>query len=180
MAFRFLAEDFDRYIKKGKPGDGVHNGRHIWDDLLDQLTAKFGVPFSPAAWKTHGDWLELLWLAPYKSPRGTWANQAQFFLSRSIQDKKLHFGLCIESQPLKGNTSASDRDGWCFLQQLQDENFARVLDALLTNNDWDATIRDWSDKLHSVAKNSAEIAAALGNLEQDSGWNCVYPENVGC
>ena len=173
MTFRFLAEDFDRYIKKGKPGDGVHNGRHIWDDLLDQLKAKFGVPFSPAAWKTHGDWLELLWLAPYKSPRGTWANQAQFFLSRSIQDKKLHFGLCIEFEPLKGNTSASDRDGWCFLQQLQDEKFARVLDALLTNNDWDATIRDWSDKLHSVAKNSAEIAAALGNLEQDSGWN-VY------
>ena len=46
MAFRFLAEDFDRYIKKGKPGDGVHNGRHIWDDLLDLLRAKFGVRFS--------------------------------------------------------------------------------------------------------------------------------------
>ena len=128
MAFRFLAEDFDRYIKKGKPGDG---GRHIWDDFLDLLRAKFGVRFSPTLGNPGKDWLDTLWLAPKGSTTRTWTNQAQFVLARSIVEKKLRYGLSVECAPLPDSEqpdSVVDRDGWRLLSELNDQDFKRQID----------------------------------------------------
>ena len=116
MAFCFTEEDFRRYVKKEE-----HGGRHIWDDLQEQLGELFGVPFSSVPYIARGDRLQRMWFAPKGGPRSIWSNQAQFFLGRNITEKQLTFGLEIERSPQADITAlklAPDLDALRLIAQL--------------------------------------------------------------
>jgi hypothetical protein len=170
MAFRFTEEDFKRYVKQTE-----HGGRHIWHELQDKLEALLGVPFSAVPYIARGDRLGVLWFAPRETPRSriSWANQAQFFLSRSIEDKKLSFGLMIEcASPSEVAQSGldPDRDGVRFIELLEkDTEFTYKIDQLLAQKDWSIVLDEWEKGWHSP-RSSVELLDALKQMPEEQGW----------
>jgi energy-coupling factor transporter ATP-binding protein EcfA2 len=169
MAFRFTEEDFNRYVKKEE-----HGGRHIWDDLREQLQTLVGVPFAPKPFEVRGDWLQMLWFAPKGTPRSVWSYQAQFFLARDVQKKQLKFGLDIECPP-RSKVAAwdldPDLDGIHLIEQLEsDPAFAILLDALTSEVGWKVEASEW-DKERCAPDKSAELLSVLKRMSPEQGWS---------
>ena len=142
MAFRFTEEDFKRYVKQDE-----HGGHHIWHELEDELQALYNVPFSTAPLIARGDRLQTLWISPKNTPRPSWANQAQFFLQRSIEEKRISFGLMVECA---GASEAADygvdpdRDGTRLISALAtNTEFTYQLDQLCLSSDWQIWLTIW-------------------------------------
>jgi 5-methylcytosine-specific restriction protein B len=169
MAFCFTEEDFKRYVKQAE-----HGGRHIWHELQDQMEAAFGVPFSAAPYIPRGDRLRTLWFAPKGTPRSSWANQAQFFLARSIEKKQLTFGLMVEcASPSETTKYALDpnRDGLRLIERLEnDSEFARQLDQTGSQIGWKITVNEWGKSSYSPA-NSIELLGILKRMPEEQGWD---------
>jgi len=168
MTFRFTEEDFKRYVKQTE-----HDGRHIWHELQDQLEALFGVPFSAAPYIARGDRLRTLWFAPKETPRSVWANQAQFFLARSIEEKQLSFGLMVECASPSEVTQygqAPDQDGPRLVECLEsDSEFTRQLDQLVSQIGWGLGVNEWNKDWHSP-RNSVELLDVLKRMPEEQGW----------
>lgn len=168
MSFRFTAEDFERYVKMDE-----HGGRHIWHYLEELLKEEFGVPFSAVPYIARGDRLQSLWFPPRGTPRSNWGNQAQFFLSRSIDKKNLAFGLMVEC-PTSSDVAQygfdSDRDGVRLIDRLEnDPDFVAYLDALVQQPGWKLGVNEWDKGWHHPA-NSTELLDLLKGMSADQGW----------
>jgi len=168
MAFRFTEEDFKRYVKQTE-----HGGRHIWHELQDQLEAVFGVPFSTAPYVARGDRLRTLWFSPKGTPRPSWANQAQFFLVRSIEEKQLSFGLmveCVSPSEVAQYGQDPDQDGPRLVERLEsDSEFTCQLDQLVSQIGWGLGVNEWNKDWHSP-RNSAELLDVLKRMPEEQGW----------
>ncbi len=159
MAFRFTEEDFERYVTKGE-----HGGRHIWDDLREQLKEEFGVPFGVTPYERRGDWLVALWFYPKNTPRSSWSHQAQFWLRRDITKAQLDFGLLVEcstSEQVDQLGADSDRDGERLVTRLEsDQQFRNLLDRLVQEQGFDL----------GNAGNAAELLATLKEKHDEEYW----------
>ena len=173
MTFQFNKDDFNRYVSVKE-----HGGRHIWHDLQELLKKDLGVPFSAVPWKPRQDWLDTLWFAPKRSPRGSWTNQAQFVIARSIVEKKLRYGLSVECAPLPDSEQPDgvvDRDGWRLLSELNNQDFKRQIDELLTQEGWTILARNWENDQHYDGKSLSQAMGLLGTVQKDQGWEvCIW------
>ncbi|MFQ6057923.1 MAG: McrB family protein [Anaerolineae bacterium] len=168
MAFRFTEEDFKRYVKMDE-----HGGRHIWHELEDRLETEFGISFSSAPYIARGDRLSMLWLAPKATPRSNWANQAQFFLARSIEDKRLDFGLMVEC-PTHSDVAKygydPDRDGPRFVAHLEsDATFRQEIERLVREQGFHLWVNVWNEG-DQFAATPDEMLEILKSLPPDQGW----------
>lgn len=168
MAFRFTEEDFKRYVKMIE-----HGGRHIWHELEDRLKSEFRTPFSSAPYIARGDRLSMLWLAPKATPRSNWANQAQFFLARSIEDKRLDYGLMVE-RPTRSDVAEygydSDRDAPRFVAQLEsDATFRQKIERLVREQGFHLWVNVWNEG-DQFAATPDEMLEILKSLPPDEGW----------
>ena len=168
MSFRFTAEDFERYVKAGE-----HGGQHIWHHLQDRLEQEFGIPFAAVPYIARGDRLQTLWFAPRGIPRPKWDNQAQFFLSRSLEKKNFCFGLMIECPTVSDIAQYGydpDRDALRLLELLEnDAGFAARIDALVSQPGWTLGVNEWNKTWHTLA-NSAQLLQLLKGFPEDQGW----------
>ncbi|MGD9100068.1 MAG: hypothetical protein PVF45_06275, partial [Anaerolineae bacterium] len=168
MAFRFTEEDFERYVKMEE-----HGGRHIWHDLEDQLGTLFGVAFANAPYIARGDRLRTLWFAPKETPRSSWSNQAQFFLIRDIDQKRLTFGLMVECASLSETAQhgfAPNRDGERLIEQLErNPDFSGQLDQLVLRTGWAIEVYEWGKGWYTP-HNSTELLELLKRMPSEQGW----------
>lgn len=169
MAFRFTEEDFKRYVKQEE-----HGGWHIWHEIQDQLELAFGIPFSAAPYIARGDRLRTLWFAPMGTPRSNWSNQAQFFLARSTEKKKLTFGVMVECAS-RSETAESEldpnRDGLRLINRLKnDSEFTRQLDQIGSQSGWEIVMNEWGKNSY-LLMNSAELLDILKRMPEEQGWD---------
>ena len=119
-----------------------------------------------------------LWFAPKESPRGSWTNQAQFVLARSITEKKLRYGLSIECAPLSDSEKTGgsvDRDGRRLLSQLNNQDFRDQIDELLTQEGWTILARNWENDQHYDGKSLSQAMGLLDTVQKDQGWEvCIW------
>lgn len=175
MAFRFTKEDFERYVKMDE-----HEGRHIWHELQERLESEFSVPFAQAPFIARGDRLRTIWFSPKAGPRSKWDNQAQFFLARNIEEKRLFFGLMIECPPLSDVTKSGydpDRDGLRLIAQLErNPGFVDQLDRLANQTGWEIVVNEWSEQWHTI-RSGAQLLDVLGGMPDGQGWG-VHVQRV--
>jgi hypothetical protein len=117
--------------------------------------------------------LQTLWFAPKGTPRGGWGNQAQFFIARSIPDKRLSFGLDIE-QPVKTQAALQsydpDLDMIRFMNYLNDINYAQQMDQLIGRPGWEFLVEVWNNTQY-VCRTATELRELVGSLPPEQGWN---------
>jgi hypothetical protein len=168
MPFHFIEEDFKRYVTVDE-----HGGRHIWHGLQDRLKHEFGSSFSSTPYIARGDRLRTLWFAPIGTPRRNWANQAQFFLIRSIEEKQLSYGLMIEC-PTPSDVAKygldQDRDGVRLVKLLEHDEFNQRFNDLVRNQDFNLKVNVWDKGTHSPS-DAAELLAVLKSLPSEQGWS---------
>jgi energy-coupling factor transporter ATP-binding protein EcfA2 len=168
MTFRFTETDFERYVKMEE-----HGGRHIWHDLEDQLETLFSVAFANAPYIARGDRLRTLWFAPKETPRSSWSNQAQFFLIRDIDQKRLTFGLMVECASLSETAQHGfdpNRDGERLIEQLErNPDFSGQLDQLVLQTGWAIEVYEWGKEWHTP-HNSTELLELLKRMPSEQGW----------
>ncbi len=135
MGFRFIEEDFERYVTMAE-----HGGRHIWHYLEDRLERILAVPFTTNPYVARGDRLQQLWIVPKDTPRPAWPHQAMFYLSRSIEHRELTFGLAVECPPLdwaEQEDLDTNRDGVRLIRCLENAgSFCARLDELAGTPSW--------------------------------------------
>ena len=169
IGFYFTEEDFKRYVKVGE-----HGGRHIWHELLERLQREFEMPFSVVSFEVHGDWLRTLWFAPKNTPRSKWGHQAQFYLARSIEDKRLDFGLTIERPTMavvEEEGCDRDLDSVRFVAHLQDDDrFRRDLEWLVREEAFELWACAWGER-GQLADNADDMVDLLQSFPPEKGWD---------
>jgi len=170
MAFSFTQADFDGYVKKEE-----HGGRHVWDELLELLSAAFHADFARAAYEQRGDNLKLLWFHPTNTPRLYWSNQAQFYLGRSVEQKELEFGLMVE-RPREADVQRlrhdPDLDG-ARMEALaaNPSQFTQLLDGLLELPGWQMVGTVWQTDHKASLADSSQLRSFIEGVPPESGYD---------
>lgn len=167
MAFRFTAEDFERYVTTTE-----HGGRHIWHCLEDRLEGVLGVSFKTNPYVARGDRLQTLWIVPKNTRRPDWRHQAMFYLARSIERKTLDFGLAVEGPtPEWAQEEGLDTDRDCqrFSKRLRNsQSFRAKIDQLAASPRWRVSASHANEI--RTATSAVELDNAIAEIPGDSYW----------